>query len=97
MKYLELTGYGNQRKHIIPLNKIVEFDFEEQYTSVGLSNGFRVNVVENESAIKELLHYLGSTLVSEQLIADYYEHRNQMNEAYGAFDSMYGEGDELPF
>ena len=96
MKYLELTGYGNQRKHLIPLNKIVDIDFDNQYTSVGLSNGSRVNVVENESSIKEMLHYLEAKLVSEQLIADYYEHRNQMEEAYGAFDSMY-EGDELPF
>ena len=96
MKYLELTAWGNGKKHLIPLNKIVDFSFDEKYTTISLISGSYLNVIENEVAIKEMLHYLDVKLVSEQLIADYYEQRNQMNEAYGAFDSMY-EGDELPF
>jgi len=66
MKYIEVTGWGNRRKHFIPLNKIVDFNFEEQYTTISLVNGRVVNVIETESTIKEMLKYHQVNLVSEE-------------------------------
>ena len=66
MKYIEVTGWGNRRKHLIPLNKIVDFNFEEQYTTISLVNGRVINVIETESTIKEMLKYHQVNLVSEE-------------------------------
>jgi hypothetical protein len=66
MKYIEVTGWGNTRKHLIPLNKIVDFNFEEQYTTISLVNGRVINVIENELVIKEMLDYHKVNLVSEE-------------------------------
>jgi len=66
MKYIEVTGWGNRRKHFIPLNKIVDFNFEEQYTTISLVNGRVINVIETESTIKEMLKYHQVNLVSEE-------------------------------
>jgi hypothetical protein len=66
MKYIEVTGWGNTRKHLIPLNKIVDFNFEEQYTTISLVNGRVINVIENELVIKEMLDYHKVNLVSKE-------------------------------
>ena len=66
MKYIKVTGWGNRRKHFIPLNKIVDFNFEEQYTTISLVNGRVINVIETESTIKEMLKYHQVNLVSEE-------------------------------
>jgi len=66
MKYIEVTGWGNRRKHLIPLNKIVDFNFEEQYTTISLVNGKVVNIIEDELVIKEMLDYHEVNLVSEE-------------------------------
>jgi hypothetical protein len=66
MKYIEVTAWGNKRKHLIPLNKIVDFDFEEDYTTISFVNGKIVNVIEDELVIKEMLDYHEVNLVSEE-------------------------------
>jgi len=66
MKYIEVTGWGNRRKHLISLNKIVDFNFEEQYTTISLVNGKVVNIIEDELVIKEMLDYHEVNLVSEE-------------------------------
>jgi len=66
MKYIEVTGWGNRHKHLIPLNKIVDFNFEEQYTTISLVNGKVVNIIEDELVIKEMLDYHEVNLVSEE-------------------------------
>lgn len=95
MKYIEVIGYGNARKHIIPLNKIVNFNFEEIYTNISLVNGKTVNIVESESTIKEMLNYHQANLVNENDIRTFYEgmeaFRSESEPPY------YEEDEELPF
>ena len=66
MKYIEVTGWGNKHKHLIPLNKIVEFHFETSYTTISFVNGKQLNIIEDELVIKEMLGYYGMGLVSEE-------------------------------
>jgi hypothetical protein len=66
MKYIEVTGWGNGSKHLIPLNKIVDFNFETSYTTISFVNGKQLNIVEDELVIKEMLGYYGMGLVSEE-------------------------------
>ena len=95
MKYIEVIGWGNRRKHLIPLNQIVDFNFEETYTTISLVNGKTINVVENESTIKEMLRYHQVNLVSEEDIRTFYE---GLAEFQSELEPPYYEGDdELPF
>lgn len=97
MKYIEVNGWGNKRKHFIPLNKIVDFNFEETYTTISLVNGKTVNIVENESTIKEMLRYHQVNLVSEEDIRTFYEglaeFQSELEPPY-LYDDI---DDELPF
>ena len=95
MKYIEVIGYGNARKHIIPLNKIVNFNFEETHTNISLSSGKTINIIENESTIKEMLSYHQANLVNEEDIRTFYEGLAEFQSELGP---PYHEGDdELPF
>lgn len=71
-KYIELKGYGNKQTHLIPLNKITQIHFEKSFTSISLANGERVNVIEDEHAIKEMLGFHDVNLVSEERIRTLY-------------------------
>ena len=82
MKYIEVTGWGNHRKHLIPLNKVVDFNFEKDYTTISLVNGKTVNIIENEFTIKEMLGFHNVNLVNEEKI----------HTLYNEYDE-----DELPF
>ena len=82
MKYIEVTGWGNHRKHLIPLNKVVDFNFEKDYTTISLVNGKTVNIIENEFTIKEMLGFHNVNLVNEE----------QIHTLYNGYDE-----DELPF
>ena len=82
MKYIEVTGWGNHRKHLIPLNKVVDFNFEKDYTTISLVNGKTVNIIENEFTIKEMLGFHNVNLVNEE----------QIHTLYKDYDE-----DELPF
>ena len=95
MKYIEVNAWGNKRKHLIPLNKIVDFDFTDDYTSITLTSGKSVNVVENESSIKELLNYHKVNLVSEEDVRTFYEGLAEWQVEQDAI--YYADKDELPF
>ncbi len=92
MKYIEVTGWGNKTNHLIPLNQIVTFSFKGAYTAISLSNGKTVNIVETESAIKEMLKYHQVNLVSEEDIRTFYEGMAEFQS-----DRTLPYDDELPF
>jgi hypothetical protein len=92
MKYIEVTGWGNKSNHLIPLNQIVDFNFKETYTTISLSNGKTVNIIETESTIKELLKYHQVNLVSEEDIRTFYEGMAEFQS-----DRTLPYDDELPF
>ena len=95
MKYIEVNAWGNERKHLIPLNKIVDFNFDSEFTTISLVNGKSVNVTENESTIKEMLSYHNVNLVNEEDIRTFYE---GLAEFQSELEPPYYEGDdELPF
>lgn len=96
MKYIEVIGWGNGRKHYIPLNKIVDFDFEDTHTSITLTSNKTVNVVESESTIKEMLSYHNVNLVSEENISTFYEGLAEF-QAEQEPPYYYEGDDELPF
>jgi hypothetical protein len=59
-KYIELTGYGNNRKHLVPIKAIVDICFEDpKYTSIKLITGATINVIEEEMTIIDLLSFHG--------------------------------------
>ena len=58
MKFLELTGYGNNFKHIMSLKSISDISFETNYTHIVLNNGTSVNVIENENEIIQMIYHL---------------------------------------
>jgi len=82
MKYVELTGWGNNKKHLIPLKQISYITFEPNLTCIGLGNGTSVNVIEDEFHIKEMLSFHNVSLVNEE----------QIRTLYSGFEE-----DELPF
>jgi len=69
MKYIELTGYGNRKSHLIPENAIANIQFEEEYTSINLINGHSINVVEDKLVINSLLEDLGARISNEELLS----------------------------
>jgi len=96
MKYIEVNGWGNDKKHLIPLNKIVDFSFEETYTTISFVNGKMINVVEIESTIKEMLKYHQVNLVNEEDIRTFYEGLAEF-QAEQEPPYYYEGDDELPF
>lgn len=94
MKYVEVIGWGNNRKHLIPLNKVVDFDFNDEYTTISLTSGKTINIVENESTIKEMLSYHNINLVSEDEIRTLYEGLEQFQSE---LEPIYHSEGDLPF
>lgn len=90
MKILEVTGYGNKDKHLIPLKNIINIQFEGRFTSITLSGGFKVNVLESESTIKEMLEYFESETISESRLEDFW--LVSKNDSFGEYEI-----EELPF
>lgn len=91
MKYVKLTGYGNNKTHLIPVNKITCFTDEGAYTAVRLVSDNTVNVIENIGTVEELLDLAGAEFYEELDIA--IEHGGD-----DAFDVIpYGPDDDLPF
>ena len=70
MKYIKLTGWGNNKTHLIPVNKITCFTDEEKYTSVRLVSDAAINVNENIGTIEELLDLAGAKFYEELDIAE---------------------------
>ena len=70
MKYVKLTGWGNNKNHLIPLKAITSFSEEDKYTAIRLDNGSTINVQESFSVIEELLDMAGVTVFEELDIID---------------------------
>jgi len=95
MKFLELTGYGNNHKHLISLRSIADVEFLSQYTHINLNNGNSVNVIEDEQIIISMVNYLSSDIVSQ----DYMDNIQAQIDAYEEMEAdrfAVGE-DKLPF
>ena len=93
MKYIELTAWGNNKKHLIPLNKIVDFNFEDKYTTLSLISGSYLNVIENQEQITEILNYHGAKIVSIDIID---QEKEEYSAAYERMADLYAD-DDLPF
>lgn len=63
MKFLELTAFGNKRKHFIALKSIVDVDFQDKYTTITMINGQLLNVTETEYDIKNIIHNLDGVII----------------------------------
>ena len=94
MKFLELTGYGNEHKHLISLRSIADIEFQSQFTHVSLNNGNSVNVIEDEQTIISMVNYLNGDIVSQ----DYMENLQAQIDAYQEMEAdRYAVSNELPF
>ena len=87
MKYVKLTGWGNDKTHLIPLKAINSFSEEDKYTAIRLDNGFTINVQESFSMIEELLDLAGAKVYDAV----------DVEEVNDAWDVIYSGDDELPF
>jgi len=94
MKYIEVTGWGNNKKHLLPLNKIIDFTFEDKYTTLSLSSGSHLNIIENKEQIEEMLNWHGAKIVNYDIIVQYEEERSA---TYERMSHLYMDNDELPF
>ena len=96
MKFLELTGFGNNHKHFISLRSISDIEFLPNYTSILLNNGHIVNVVETQKQITDIITYHQGEIVSVRYLDDLEAQINayeEMNaDRFGLSKDM-----ELPF
>jgi hypothetical protein len=72
MKYIEVTGWGDEKKHLIPLDKIEGIYFAKNHTTISLLSGSRINIVEGESSIRQMLSYQEAEIISEEGIRELY-------------------------
>ena len=87
MKYVKLTGWGNNKNHLIPLRAINSFSEEDKYTMVRLDNGFTINVQESFSMVEEILDLTGASVYDA----------GDVEEVNDAWDVIYSGDDKLPF
>jgi hypothetical protein len=80
MKYIEVIGWGSEKKHLIPLSKIVDFMFNEDNTRVTLTTGIIINIKETEDIIKEMLSFHNIGWISKDSISTYYDNINILND-----------------
>jgi uncharacterized protein YlzI (FlbEa/FlbD family) len=96
MKFLELTGFGNNHKHFISLCSISDIEFLPSYTTILLNNGHIVNVVETQKQITDIITYHQGEIVSVRYLDDLEAQINayeEMNaDRFGLSKDM-----ELPF
>ena len=93
MKFLELTGYGNEHKHLISLRSIADIEFQSQFTYISLNNGTSVNVIEDEKTILSMVNYQNGDIVSQ----DYMENLQAQIDAYKEMEAdRYAVSNELP-
>lgn len=71
-KFLRLKGFGNKETHLIPLKNIVDIHFTNDFTSITLIGGYKVNVNENESDIMEMLSYFQFDSISVDDLCEAY-------------------------
>jgi hypothetical protein len=93
MKFLELTGYGNNFKHIISLKSVSDITFEPSYTHIILNNGTSVNVIENKEEIIQMIYHLEGFITNKEAASlnEFYQHNGS-----DAWDVSIHD-DELPF
>jgi len=96
MKFLELTGFGNNHKHFISLRSISDIEFLSSHTHIGLSNGNSVNVVETQKQITDIITYHQGEIVSVEYLDDL---EIQINAYYEMEADRFAVGgdDKLPF
>jgi glycine cleavage system H lipoate-binding protein len=96
MKFLELTGFGNNHKHFISLRSISDIEFLSSHTHIGLSNGNSVNVIENQKQITDIITYHQGEIVSVEYLDDL---ETQINAYYEMEADRFAVGgdDKLPF
>jgi glycine cleavage system H lipoate-binding protein len=96
MKFLELTGFGNNHKHFISLRSISDIEFFSSHTHIGLSNGNSVNVIENQKQITDIITYHQGEIVSVEYLDDL---ETQINAYYEMEADRFAVGgdDKLPF
>ena len=94
MKCIEVTGWGNHKKHLLPLNKIIDFTFEDKYTTLSLISGTHLNITETKEQIEELLNWHGAKIINLDIITQYAEERSA---TYERMSELYMNDDELPF
>jgi hypothetical protein len=63
MKFLELTAFGNKRKHFIALKSIVDIEFQDKYTTITMINGQLLNVTETEYDIKNIIQNMDGVII----------------------------------
>ena len=96
MKFLELTGFGNNHKQIISLRSISDIEFQSNYTHISLNNGNSVNVVETQKQITDIITYHQGEIVSVEYLDDL-EAQIAAYEEMEADRFAVGEDSELPF
>ena len=96
MKFLELTGFGNNHKHIISLRSISDIEFQSNYTHISLNNGNSVNVVETQKQITDIITYHQGEIVSVEYLDDL-EAQIEAYEEMNADRFVTGKDMELPF
>ena len=96
MKFLELTGFGNNHKHFISLRSIADIEFQSNYTHNNLNNGNSVNVVETQKQITDIITYHQGEIVSVEYLDDL---ETQINAYYEMEADRFAVGgdDKLPF
>ena len=96
MKWIEVIAWGNEKKHWLPMDQIVDVNFGEDYTTITLTSGKTLNIKELEPTIKEMFRYHQANLVNENDIRTFYE---GMAEFQSDLEPpYYGDDDyELPF
>jgi hypothetical protein len=82
MKFIQVTGYGNNIKHIISLRSIADITFESQFTRIILTNGRMVNVIENESTILDMIDYQHGIIVNKERIDQLNARAKEYEENY---------------
>jgi hypothetical protein len=65
MRYIEVNAWGNKRKHLIPLNKIVDIEFGDDFTTITLTSSKTINVIESKKIIEDMLTVHNVKLVTE--------------------------------
>ena len=96
MKFLELTGFGNNHKHFISLRSISDIEFLPSYTTILLNNGHIVNVIETQKQITDIINYHQSEIVSVEYLDDL-EAQIEAYEEMNADRFVTGKDMELPF
>ncbi len=68
MKFLKLTGFGNEHSHLISLKSIADIHFEPNYTSITLNSGNSINVIETQDEIERMINFSGGYIINENVL-----------------------------